>query len=283
MRFDRATITLEPRTTSNCLDLAFVFVRRYFDTVAGLWLTIAAPACLVTFILVDRYEHTLLTALTVFAFSSSWLGITLTVGAAPCAFGEPFTFAGTMRRLGPATWKLFVFGLLQRVFAAVGFCLLLVPGWYLLVRTGFFVEQTALKNISRHLHDRRADELLKGEMGDLSFRLLWIAVYGSLVWFALLLIFDAIAGRLLGLPIFIGRLKVDMHYLEDFPEAARYAASFMWNDSIVVTAMLAVALLVYPLARMAWFFCYIDVRVRRDCWDMELKFLQEAARLEGTE
>ena len=145
----------------------------------------------------------------------------------------------------------------------------------------FFVEQAALSNMARHLHDRRADELLKGELGDLSFRLLWISVYCSLIWLSLLLTFDALAGHLFGLPIFIGRLKVDMEYAKDIPDAVYYALSFMWNDSIVVTSMLAVALLVYPLARMAWFFCYIDVRVRRDCWDMELAMVREAERLEA--
>ena len=44
---------------------------------------------------------------------------------------------------------------------------------------------------------------------------------------------------------------------------------------------MAVAFLVYPIGRLAWFFCYIDVRVRRDCWDMELSIIQEAERLEN--
>jgi hypothetical protein len=57
---------------------------------------------------------------------------------------------------------------------------------------------------------------------------------------------------------------------------------FLWSDPIVVTAALAVAFLVYPIGRLAWFFCYMDVRVRRDCWDMELLIIQEAERLDAT-
>ena len=73
---------------------------------------------------------------------------------------------------------------------------------------------------------------------------------------------------------------MDSSYLEDFDNSFKYTMRFFWGDPVVVTAVLAVALLVYPIGRLAWFFCYIDVRVRRDCWDMELQMLQEAERLE---
>lgn len=282
MRFDRPTISLEPRTTSNCLDLAFMFMRTYFVTIFALWSTVAIPACVATFILVDRYEYNLLAAIVVYTFASSGLGVVIMIGAAPCAFGEPFTFRTTMRRLASGSFTLLLWGLLQRLAILAGFCFLLIPGWYLIARTGFFVEQSVLKNIARHLHDRRADELLKGEMGELMFRLGWMAIYSALLWLGLLFTFDALASHMFGWPIFLGRLKVDATYLEDVPELMQYALSFMWSDSIVVTSMLAVALLIYPLVRLAWFFCYVDVRVRRDCWDMELQILQEARRLEGT-
>jgi hypothetical protein len=271
MRFDRATVALAPRTTSNCLDLALLFIRRHFPAVLALWAGMAVPACLATFLLVYWYEYNLLVAVAAFALCSSWFGIVLTIGAAPCAFGEPFTFRDTLRRTRPHTWPLFLVGTLQRVVAGLALCLFVIPGWYVLARTGFFVEQSVLKDIGAHLHDRRADELLKGEIGDLMFRQTWIFAYCALLWLSL---------RLLGLPIFLSRLQVDVDYLEDPFEVIQYAASFMWNDPVVVTSMLAVALLVYPLARLAWMFCYIDVRVRRDCWDMELEFLQEARRLE---
>jgi hypothetical protein len=32
--------------------------------------------------------------------------------------------------------------------------------------------------------------------------------------------------------------------------------------------------------RLAWLFAYVDVRIRRDLWDLELQFVQEARRLE---
>jgi hypothetical protein len=98
----------------------------------------------------------------------------------------------------------------------------------------------------------------------------------------LLFTFDFASSHLLGLPILLGRLKIDMSYFENFWYAMGHALQFLWSDPIVVTAALAVAFLVYPIGRLAWFFCYIDVRVRRDCWDVELSIIQEAERLEAT-
>ena len=99
----------------------------------------------------------------------------------------------------------------------------------------------------------------------------------------MLLTADFLSSHLLGLPLLWGRLDLDLSYLENFGDAIGYAARFLWGDPIVVTAALAVALLVYPIGRLAWFFCYIDVRVRRDCWDMELQILQAAERLEAVD
>jgi hypothetical protein len=53
------------------------------------------------------------------------------------------------------------------------------------------------------------------------------------------------------------------------------------RDPRCLTVFAAAVMLVYPIVRLAWFFCYIDLRVRRDCWDMELLFRQEARRLAG--
>jgi hypothetical protein len=32
--------------------------------------------------------------------------------------------------------------------------------------------------------------------------------------------------------------------------------------------------------RLAWFFCYLDQRIRNECWDLQLQYRAEAARLE---
>jgi hypothetical protein len=281
MRFDQVAIPLAPRTTSNCLDLALCFLRRHIAAVARLWALVAVPSCALVYFLMDRYELKLPLALAVLFLATSPLGVLLIWGAAPSVFGEPFTFWGTLKRLGWRGAGLIVSGLLLRCLIALGLVLFIFPGWYLLVRTGFRVERSALSKLARHLHDRRTNELLKGEIGDLSFRSGAILLFCSLLWLSLLLTFDFVSSRLLGLPILFGRLNMDWSYMGGIGDGIVYAFGFLWSDPVVVTASLATALLVYPLGRLAWFFCYIDVRVRRDCWDMELKIMQDAERLEA--
>lgn len=280
MRFDQVAIPLVPRSTANCIDLAVCFLRQFIAPVARLWATVALPACILVYVLVDRYEFQLPTAILVYFLATSPLGVLIVAGAAPSVFGEPLTYWGTWRRLGRhGAWLLFK-GLLLRCAIGLGLLLFVAPGWYLAVRYGFFVEQAALSKMARHLHDRRADELLQGETGDLVFRSVAIVLFCGLLAWVLLWTADFASAHLLGLPILLGRLKVDAGYLSDMGELIEYTAQFLWGDPIVITAALAVGLLVYPIGRLAWFFCYLDVRVRRDCWDMELQILQEARRLE---
>ena len=162
MRFDRVAIRLEPRTTSNCLDLAVCFLRQHLAPIGGLWASLAVPACVLTYVLVDRFEFTMSLAIVVFFFATSPLGVLLMCGAAPCTFGEPFTFRGTWARLGWRGFGLLARGLGLRIPIGVGSLFFLFPGWYLALRTGFFVEQAALSRMARHIHDRRTYELLKG-------------------------------------------------------------------------------------------------------------------------
>jgi hypothetical protein len=280
MRFDRVAIPLVPRTTANCIDFAFCFLRQHLAPIARLWTVVAVPSCALVYALVDRYEFKLSLAMLVFLMATSPLGVLIMSGAAPSAFGEPFTFRGTWARLGWRGIGLMARGLGLRCAIALGMAVFLFPGWYLAVRSGFFVEQATLSKLDRHLHDRRADELLKGEIGDLFTRSATIFLFCALLWLVMLLTADFVSSHLLGLPLLWGRFGMDESYLQDFDNSFDYTMRFLWGDPVVVTAALAVALLVYPIGRLAWFFCYIDVRVRRDCWDMELQMLQEAERLE---
>lgn len=283
MRFDQPTIPLAPRTTLNCLDLAVAFCRVHGRAVFALCGAVAVPSCALMFCLSYWWEWTLASAAVLFFFVTSPLGVLLTVGAATSAFGEPMTFGSVMRRLRNGENSLLTRGILYRIGMALGLCLFAIPGVYILFRTCFFVESTVLKNLDRHLHDRRTDELLKGEFGDLLVRGGVIFGFCSLLALTLLLTADFAATHLLGLPILWGRLPIDLTYAGDIPAGIGQACEFLWEDPYVVTAALAAALAAYPVGRLAWFFCYIDVRVRRDCWDMELQILREAELLERGE
>ena len=52
------------------------------------------------------------------------------------------------------------------------------------------------------------------------------------------------------------------------------------DDPAFLTALQLALWLPYPVVRLAWFFCYLDQRIRNECWDLQLQYRVEAARLE---
>lgn len=280
MRLERAIISLAPRTTSNCLDLALVFLRQYLRPILMFWLIVALPTCGLVYWLVDDGTADWRAAWLAFFMASSPLGVLVIAGAAPCAFGEEFTLRETMRRLGLRSTWLFIKCLLVRCAILIGCFIVVLPGCWIMVRYGFLVEKSVLQYLSRNLHDRRTNDLIKGEMGDLFVRGGWIAIFTLLLWVVVFLCIDISSNVLFGFPLCLGRAATEADYLGTSEDAQRYMMSYLSSDPLVVSTLLAAALLVYPLGRLAWFFCYVDLRVRRDCWDLELNIAEEARRLE---
>ncbi len=194
------------------------------------------------------------------------------------------------------TARMFFFSLSIRSVCAVGPALAFFPpfkdwrlsvllvvtiiiGIWLGVRTGFALEKACLTRLDPALHNREVKTLLREEVGELLGRASWMAQYGFLLWIVAFVSVDAAASLIFRAPIFLGRLT-------DLPpdaSAGDYLAQMgqlLVYDPRVLSALTATALLVYPINRLAWFFCYIDIRVRRDCWDLELQFAQETDRLE---
>jgi hypothetical protein len=52
------------------------------------------------------------------------------------------------------------------------------------------------------------------------------------------------------------------------------------DDPAFLTTIQLALWLPYPVIRLAWFFCYLDQRIRNECWDLQLQYRAEAARLE---
>ncbi len=59
------------------------------------------------------------------------------------------------------------------------------------------------------------------------------------------------------------------------------AMTLIGRNPLFAATFAVAALFAYQLGRVAWFFTFIDARVRRDCWDLELILAREANRLEG--
>lgn len=276
MNFDRVQISLVPRTTADCLDMAVMFISRRLPAMMLLWCAVALPSCLTVYLMCSFFEADALWAAAVIFLTSSPLGVCLGLLAVPSAFGEPFALQTLWRRLRHGNRMLLLQGIALRFVIWAGLLLCLIPGCWIAVRTGFFVEKACFSKRVRKLHDRQTDDLLKEEAGNLVYRVLWIFAYCLLLWGVLFVSLDVACSVLFSVPILFGRVFTaadSMLPLEVFID-------LIWYDPLVLTALTATALLVYPIGRLAWFFCYVDLRVRRDCWDMQLRFAEEARRLE---
>lgn len=372
MNFEKTTIPLIPRTTSNCLDLAIKFYRQHFDHIGELCLSVALPSGFLVYLLSVRLEMDVRLTICVLYFATLPLGVLLIAGSTRAVFGESFTppresstktarFSRTAMRLAdglsvvlfltivfdylaerlgtdllpterfqlavvgmliftlslrlvllmiryarfsPGLIGVLLSGFFRRLAMAIGpglvmfgegaFLVILGLGTSLitlvfLVRTSFQPEVKFLSRLDRHLGARQAKKLMKSESGDLFLRSCWIGLFCMLVTFTVFLTVDRGCEILLGFPILWGRL-VDVLPTADqydgvFPYAVEFTVEviqFAMSDSRALTVLTAVVMLVYPIGRLAWFFCYLDVRVRRDLWDLELQFHQAAEQLERT-
>jgi hypothetical protein len=118
---------------------------------------------------------------------------------------------------------------------------------------------------------RRLEEILKGTHIEAYGRYFAIASFALVVGTVLFLFVDLGAQLLFGVPILLAKVSWAVAY-EDVTNLLSY-------DPLLVVVLASTWWLVYPLARLAWFFCYLDARIRREGWDVEIAFRVEARRL----
>ena len=272
MKLDGATIAIEPRSVGACVDLAVLFVGAHVRQI--LWLTVlfSVPACFVTYVMVDRLDASLVSGLVLFVGVSPLLGAALVAGAGHRVFGDPFAVWGTLRILLSRFFRIFFSLLLARTAIAVTSpCVVPVP--LLAVRYGFLAEIILLEQSRGFQFERRTSELMRGTFFDLLLRFFVVVGFYLCLVLSLFTLIDLTAGTVFGLPILFGRIT-EGFFLDDL----RF---LVMHDPLVVTAICATLWLAYPLARLTWFFCYLDTRIRKEAWDIELDFRIEAQRLEA--
>jgi hypothetical protein len=270
MKLDGATIPIEPRSVGGCMDLAVLFYRTHARQLLALTALFGVPACWLSHWIASHTESGLYLSTLLFFVSSPWLGAAVVAGAGPGVFGDPFTVRRALRLFFARFMTLTFLQLATRFAVAMLACAGLVPGLWLAVRYGFTSELLLLEQGSAL--DRRSGELMRGTAMTLLIRSVVILVFSICVVMSLFVLLDIFSGTALGLPILVGR-QSSMLALDEWFD-------MLFLDPIAVTAVQAVMWLVYPLARLAWFFCYLDVRIRQECWDVELDFRIESRRLQ---
>lgn len=184
----------------------------------------------------------------------------------------------TIVGLGPA---LILFGD-KWPLVVLGFGLCLFPGGWLAVRQGFVFEKFFLRTLDGQLEGRRTSKLVKELTGDFFMRGISILLFCSIVWFVLILTWEGVSWVMFGTSTFQGPVDELLASGQAWKGLESFLLVLKSHPTILMLGT-GSALFVYTIGRLAWFFCYIDARVRRDCWDMELQIHQQSRLLQTVE
>lgn len=281
-RLTEAGITLEPRSIGSCLDLAFRFSSEYLSRFLGLWVSIAGPAMLITYVVAANSSWGWLAAILTVGWLSPWLAGLLLTQAISVAFSEPLT----LRQIYYRAWWLNAGTLLARMgIRSVQLALLVtvIPSFLFLIYTGFQWESRLMKGLRKRQHDHRTQDLVQQEFSDLSLRAGACVACGAVLWLVLTMTVDGLCMLLFGVsPVFgvIAEAADDPWGYLDPGVLMLNMATAVITHPVLLSTLVGTALLTYAWLRLAWFFSYVDLRIREDCWDLELALADEARRWE---
>ena len=299
LQFDQTVVSLEPRTTTNCLDVATMFYGRHLAAMLRGWAVVALPTAAIVYWLAWWHGFDVRLALVAVYVATALQGVLVVPGSMAAVFGKPLRLRSGLAtaggRLGGLCFKVLALRAVAAVgpglmlfsedwlLGTVGFLVTLFPCGWIAARNGFLVEKAALAGLDPRLHDRHSDRVLRDQSGDLYSRACWIVIYYVMLWAVVFVTVDFTWYLLAGDSPLVGRVMEMVEYAGESTAGSDAIAASFWfalvRDAFLQVELTAAGLLVYPIARLAWLFCYVDARVRRDCWDMQLQFAQEVNRL----
>ncbi|MBL8816411.1 MAG: hypothetical protein JNL58_10290 [Planctomyces sp.] len=280
MKIEECIVTVERRSLGGCIDLAFVFCREFAGPIFRQWLIFAIPSCLAVFLLSSFSFAMLLPSILIFMFFSTFFAGTLVSSIGPQVFGVPMSARASIRTLRSRIWSYLAYSTLLRMlqfFLGACLCYTTVPALFVTALLGhlpevILLEQSKMDNVMKRLNWLSRGGGYSRYLGRL-FVLMFLWIIFS---FGLFIIIELLAYTLFNVPIFFTKIPTDLSV--DFSERL---TSLTHDDPLFLTSLHLSIWLPYPLLRLAWFFCYLDQRIRNECWDLDLQFRAEANRLEG--
>ncbi len=273
MKVEDCIVAVERRTLGGCVDLAFIFVRTFMLPIAILTLTFAVPCCILAWWLAEAQQTDVLpVALLVFAGFNTIYGGALVAAVGPQVFGDSISTTAAIRSVGKRFISYTFLGLLTRIPTACMF----VPGLFIYPWCGHLAEVMFLENTSLSGISERLSWL--GQRGGYSRNLgrcTGLILLWALMAFGLALLIDLLVSILFNVPSVIDSVTGSATN----PDAEMARQSQLYDSPLVVTVVLACVWATAPVIRVAWFFCYLDQRIRNECWDIELLYRAEATRL----
>ena len=271
MRLEDATLALEPRSVGECIDLAVLFYRRHATKLLSISLLFGALPVAAGVAGSSSGIGWLASGL-LFVFVSPFLGAAVVAGAGHHVFGEEFTIKNALRhvttRLGTLVLLLPAARIAYGAVSAMCWGLLTVP---VATRYGFLSEVIILEQQQGYRIAKRCEEILRDIYLEGCGRYTAIAAFAFGSSLTLFILMDLGSQVLFGIPVFAAKVS--------WAVAANDILNLLAYDPLLVGTLSATWWLVYPLARLAWFFCYLDARVRKEGWDVEIALRVEARRL----
>jgi hypothetical protein len=274
MKLDGAIFAIEQRSVGGCIDLAIVFLRENFFSVLRLLACFAVPSVALTWWLMVERDWNFSSCVTLFALECPFFGAALVASAGHRIFGDRFSARTGLRLMASRFFLLLAATLIVRILTAIGMMVMIFPGYMVATRYGFLAEVLLLERCPARRYETRLNDLMNSTFRDLLGRLIMIVVFFAVSVTSLFVLVDMASGTLLGLPIMSGRVSGLAYIIEE-------VATLMTRDPRIATVFISILWLVYPVTRLAWMFCYFDVRIRKEGWDVELDFRVEANRLEA--
>ena len=275
MKVEDVIVSVERRSMGGCIDLAFVFARTFAGPMIQLALLFAVPSCITVWLLASSTTDLLIPSLLVFMFFATLYSGALIAAMGPQVFGVPISTRQALRSVRRRLAGYLLMSALYRFLQVMtGFCMVF-PSLLVTAQMGHLAEVMLLEQTPVLQVVSRLSWLGKGGgFGRNLSRALSLLIFWAVFSMGLFIIIDVLAAALFNMPIFLGRLpRLDVDFSDNMMAMALDSPAFL-------TALQASLWLPYPIIRLAWFFCYLDQRIRNECWDIELQFRIESRRLE---
>ncbi len=259
MRFDRSIVDIRPRTTLEVLDLALQFYRDHLVVHLMLALILGAPALALGFLLTVYTGEIWLTAL------GFWLLLPLSSGAviltaSRSVFGVHVDVRSALSLYRPLFLRHLVLRLAHRALWLPLIPLGVVFGELLRLKWAFAPMIQLLERLEGQLATRRRQSLnRRGGANAFGFDMAALTLAASLT-VAMAFVLDFVFSDILSVWEFGG--------LFSEPD----------SNPIKVAIWMACILVITPVVDLAWFFFYLDARIRKEGWDLELGFRSITAR-----
>lgn len=268
MKVEDCIVVVERRSLGGCIDLAFVFAREFAGPLFRLWAICAVPSCL-TILLISGWSTDLLPlSIPIFMFFSSVFSALLVCSMGPQVFGVPISFTQAAKSWRKRIHSWYFLTGIARCAQCIGFVFVTAYAGHL--PEVLLLEQSKVNGVTSRLSWLCGG----GGYGRNLGRVFGLTVFWAGLTMGLFMLIDFLSTVLLNYPIFSARLG------SGSADSSTVFAQLILDDARVHFVFQLALWLPYPIIRLAWFFCYLDQRIRNECWDLQVQFRAEAARLE---